>query len=76
MWQLVDEIVVYYFLVVKQFDIVIGICDEFDVMENCIGGSNEEFVNYLFDYLVDFVVIKYGVEGFYVYSKFGEVFCV
>ncbi len=73
-WQSADETAVYYSLVAKQSDIVIGTRDEFDVMENRTGGSNEESVNHLFDHSADLVVIKHGVEGSYAYSKSGEVF--
>ncbi|MBJ7570433.1 5-dehydro-2-deoxygluconokinase [Bacillus halotolerans] len=73
-WQSADETAVYYSLVAEQSDIVIGTRDEFDVMENRTGGSNEESVNYLFDHSADLVVIKHGVEGSYAYSKSGEVF--
>ncbi|WP_406589467.1 5-dehydro-2-deoxygluconokinase [Bacillus atrophaeus] len=73
-WKSTEETSVYYTLIAEQSDIVIGTRDEFDMMENRIGGSNDESVKYLFEYSADLVVIKHGVEGSYAYSKSGEVF--
>ncbi|MCY8974794.1 5-dehydro-2-deoxygluconokinase [Bacillus atrophaeus] len=73
-WKSTEETSVYYTLIAEQSDIVIGTRDEFDMMENRIGGSNDESVKYLFQHSADLVVIKHGVEGSYAYSKSGEVF--
>ncbi|MCY8512775.1 5-dehydro-2-deoxygluconokinase [Bacillus atrophaeus] len=73
-WKSTEETSVYYTLIAEQSDIVIGTRDEFDMMENRIGGSNGESVKYLFEHSADLVVIKHGVEGSYAYSKSGEVF--
>jgi len=73
-WTSAEETSVYYTLVAEQSDIVIGTRDEFDVMENKSGGSNEESVQHLFAHSADLVVIKHGVEGSYAYSKSGDVF--
>ncbi|MEC2310307.1 5-dehydro-2-deoxygluconokinase [Bacillus atrophaeus] len=73
-WKSTEETSVYYTLIAEQSDIVIGTRDEFDMMENRIGGSNDESVKYLFEHSADLVVIKHGVEGSYAYSKSGEVF--
>ncbi|MCY9147824.1 5-dehydro-2-deoxygluconokinase [Bacillus haynesii] len=73
-WASAEETAVYYTLVAEQSDIVIGTRDEFDVMENKNGGSNEESVQHLFAHSADLVVIKHGVEGSYAYSKSGDVF--
>ncbi|WP_182069692.1 5-dehydro-2-deoxygluconokinase [Bacillus haynesii] len=73
-WASAEETAVYYTIVAEQSDIVIGTRDEFDVMENKNGGSNEESVQHLFAHSADLVVIKHGVEGSYAYSKSGDVF--
>ncbi|MBZ5215229.1 5-dehydro-2-deoxygluconokinase [Bacillus paralicheniformis] len=73
-WTSAEETSVYYTLVAEQSDIVIGTRDEFDVMENKSGGSNEESVQRLFAHSADLVVIKHGVEGSYAYSKSGDIF--
>ncbi len=73
-WTSAEETSVYYTLVAEQSDIVIGTRDEFDVMENKSGGSNEESVQHLFAHSADLVVIKHGVEGSYAYSKSGGIF--
>ncbi|MBT2624805.1 5-dehydro-2-deoxygluconokinase [Bacillus sp. ISL-32] len=73
-WKSTEETSVYYTLIAEQSDIVIGTRDEFDMMENRIGGSNGDTVKYLFEHSADLVVIKHGVEGSYAYSKSGEVF--
>ncbi|MCG8396151.1 5-dehydro-2-deoxygluconokinase [Bacillus atrophaeus] len=73
-WKSTEETSVYYTLIAEQSDIVIGTRDEFDMMENRIGGRNDESVKYLFEHSADLVVIKHGVEGSYAYSKSGEVF--
>ncbi|MED5046778.1 5-dehydro-2-deoxygluconokinase [Bacillus siamensis] len=73
-WQSAEETAVYYTLAAEQSDIVIGTRDEFDVMENCSGGENDETVRRLFAHSADLVVIKHGVDGSYAYSRSGEVF--
>ncbi|MCI3195214.1 5-dehydro-2-deoxygluconokinase [Bacillus sp. HU-1818] len=73
-WKSTEETSVYYTLIAEQSDIVIGTRDEFDMMENRIGGSNGDTIKYLFEHSADLVVIKHGVEGSYAYSKSGEVF--
>jgi len=73
-WVSKEETSVYYTLVAQQADIVIGTRDEFDVMENVEGGSNESTIGSLFKHSPELVVIKHGVEGSYAYTKSGEVF--
>lgn len=73
-WKSKEETAVYYALVAEQSDVVIGTRDEYDVMENIVGGKNEDTIQYLFSHEADLVVIKHGVEGSYAYAKSGEVF--
>jgi len=73
-WQSETETSVYYRLVAEQSDIVIGTRDEFDVLENKKGGTNEATTAYLFQHEPDLIVIKHGVEGSYAYTKEGQQF--
>ncbi|WP_265457049.1 5-dehydro-2-deoxygluconokinase [Enterococcus sp. HY326] len=72
-WKSAEETSVYYSIVAKQADIVIGTRDEFDVMENLIDGDNQKTVNELFKFEPELIVIKHGVEGSYAYQKDGSV---
>lgn len=73
-WKNEAETAVYYTLVAEQSDIIIGTRDEFDMMENQAGGSNEATKANLFKHQAEIVVIKHGVEGSYAYTKTGETF--
>lgn len=42
---------------------IIGTRDEFDMMENQIGGNNEMTIDNLFKHKAEIIVIKHGVEG-------------
>ncbi|MFM9278887.1 5-dehydro-2-deoxygluconokinase [Paenibacillus jiagnxiensis] len=73
-WKSTEETAVYYSLVAEQSDIVIGTRDEYDMLENREGGSNEETIRYLFSHRPEIVVIKHGVEGSYAYTRSGSIF--
>ncbi|MBC2373103.1 5-dehydro-2-deoxygluconokinase [Listeria booriae] len=73
-WKSTEETAVYYRLVAEQANIVIGTRDEFDMLENHVGGENDATVAALFAHTPDLIVIKHGVEGSYAYAKSGEVF--
>ncbi|MBC1945834.1 5-dehydro-2-deoxygluconokinase [Listeria booriae] len=73
-WKSTEETAVYYRLVAEQANIVIGTRDEFDMLENQVGGENHATVAALFVHTPDLIVIKHGVEGSYAYAKSGEVF--
>ncbi|MBC1650667.1 5-dehydro-2-deoxygluconokinase [Listeria booriae] len=73
-WKSTEETAVYYRLVAEQANIVIGTRDEFDMLENQVGGENDATVAALFAHTPDLIVIKHGVEGSYAYAKSGEVF--
>ncbi|MBC2036325.1 5-dehydro-2-deoxygluconokinase [Listeria booriae] len=73
-WKSTEETAVYYRLVAEQANIVIGTRDEFDMLENQVGGENDATVVALFAHTPDLIVIKHGVEGSYAYAKSGEVF--
>lgn len=72
-WKNSEETAVYYDLVAKQSDIIIGTRDEFDVLENQVGGQNQVTVERLFAYDPELIIIKHGVEGSYAYQKDGQV---
>lgn len=73
-WKSKEETAVYYSLVAKESDIVIGTRDEFDALENIKNGKNEDTVQHLFNYSPELIVIKHGEEGSYAYEKSGEVY--
>ncbi|MGF7031591.1 5-dehydro-2-deoxygluconokinase [Paenibacillus mucilaginosus] len=72
-WKSAEETAIYYSLVAEQSDIVIGTRDEYDVLENKAGGSNEETTGYLFRHKPELIVIKHGVDGSYAYTRAGDV---
>ncbi|GBG96953.1 5-dehydro-2-deoxygluconokinase [Lactococcus termiticola] len=72
-WKSAEETAIYYQLVAQQSDIIIGTRDEFDVLENHLGGDNEASVKALFKHQAELIVIKHGVEGSYAYEKNGKV---
>ncbi|GMA60972.1 5-dehydro-2-deoxygluconokinase [Alicyclobacillus fastidiosus] len=73
-WASADETGIYYSAVAEQSDVVIGTRDEYDVLENVIGGRNEDTTNYLFRHTPSIIVIKHGVDGSYAFTKAGATF--
>lgn len=73
-WKSKEETAIYYTLVAQQADIIIGTRDEYDVMENHIGGDNDETVKRLFEYQAQLIIIKHGVKGSYAYTRDGQVY--
>jgi len=73
-WKTPEETAVYYSLVAEQAHIVIGTRDEYDIMENAVGGANEATTANLFKHAPEIVVIKHGVEGSYAYTREGGTF--
>lgn len=73
-WKSAEETAVYYSLVAEQADIVIGTRDEYDIMENAVGGSNEATTEALLKHTPRIVVIKHGVEGSYAYTREGGTY--
>ncbi|MCM3717702.1 5-dehydro-2-deoxygluconokinase [Fictibacillus phosphorivorans] len=72
-WKSEQESAVYMTTVARMADIVIGTRDEFDVMENGEGNSDEETVKELFEHSPQLIVIKHGVKGSRAFTKDGEV---
>jgi len=75
-WKSEEEIAVYYSLVGRVSDVVIGSREEFDLMEKLIaeGSTDEETANRWLGYGNKIVVIKHGKEGSTAYTDDGNVF--
>lgn len=69
------KIAIYYSIVGKQSDIVMGSREEFDLMEKLIAGeksSDKETAKRWLDYGNKIVVIKHGKEGSTAYTSDGK----
>lgn len=75
-WKSEEEIAVYYSLVGRVSDVVIGSREEFDLMEKLIakGSTDEETAKRWLGYGNKIVVIKHGKEGSTAYTEDGNVF--
>ena len=76
-WNNKDEIALYYAIVGRQSDIIMGSREEFDLMENLIvdgSSSDEETAKRWFDYGNKIVVIKHGKDGSTAYANDGKSF--
>jgi 5-dehydro-2-deoxygluconokinase len=64
-WKNADEISIYYSLVAKEADIIMGSREEFDLTERLIrqGMTDEESAAYWHGYRAKIVVIKHGRKG-------------
>lgn len=73
-WNNKDEIAIYYSIVGKNSDLVIGSREEFDLMEGLISknSSDEETAKRWIDYGNKIVVIKHGKEGSTAYTSDGK----
>ncbi|WP_281165491.1 5-dehydro-2-deoxygluconokinase [Liquorilactobacillus sicerae] len=69
-----EETSIYYQIVAKQADVIIGTRDEYDVLENHRGNTNEETVAELFKYAPQLLVIKVGSKGSFAYERTGKVY--
>ncbi|HEI8548309.1 TPA: 5-dehydro-2-deoxygluconokinase [Enterococcus faecium] len=72
-WGSTAETAVYYTLLAQKAHIVIGTRDEFDVLENSVGGNNQQTVERLFQYTSELILIKHGVDGSFAYEKDGTI---
>jgi len=77
-WKNDDEIAIYYSMVAKEADIIMGSREEFDFTEKLIrpGMSDEESAEYWHSYNAAIVLIKHGMEGSTAYTKDGESFSI
>ncbi|MDV4152039.1 5-dehydro-2-deoxygluconokinase [Clostridium sp. AL.422] len=77
-WNNKDEIALYYSIVGRRSDIIIGSREEFDLMEDIIAknSSDEETAKRWIGYGNKIIVIKHGKEGSKAYTENGEVYKV
>ena len=73
-WQNAEETSLYYQLVAQKADVIIGTRDEFDVLENHQGRTDQETIATLFQYDANLIVIKSGIQGSNAYTKAGETY--
>lgn len=74
-WKNEDEIALYYSIVGKQSDIIMGSREEFDLMENLIvkeKSTDEASAKRWLDFGNKIVVIKHGKEGSTAYTNDGK----
>ena len=77
-WQSSDEIAVYYGLIAKVADIIMGSREEFDLTEKLLGlaGTDKSSADYWFNQRAKIVVIKHGKEGSTAYLNNGEDYSI
>lgn len=73
-WKNEEETSIYYELVAKQADIVIGTRDEFDMILAYKDKSDEDISKSLFNFHSELVIIKHGVQGSKAYTSEGQYF--
>ncbi len=77
-WSNMDEISIYYSMVAKEADVIMGSREEFDLTEKLIrpGMSDEESAALWQSYRAKLVVIKHGMKGSTAYTADGESFSI
>lgn len=77
-WKNKDEISIYYSMVAKESDIIMGSREEFDLTEKLIhpGWSDEKSAAFWHSYGAKIVVIKHGMRGSTAYTSDGERFSI
>ena len=77
-WRCEDEIAIYYSIIAKEADIIMGSREEFDLTEKliCPGMNDEESAVYWQNCNAKILVIKHGMEGFTAYTCDGEKFSI
>ncbi len=77
-WKNSDEISIYYSIIAKEADIIMGSREEFDLTEKLIrpGMSDEESAAYWQGHNAKLVVIKHGMQGSTAYTCDGQKFSV
>lgn len=73
-WKNNDEIAIYYSIIAKEADVIIGSREEFNLTESLIveQRSDRESAKYWQQYQAKILVIKHGMEGSVAYVKEGE----
>ena len=77
-WKNMDEVSIYYSMVAREADIIMGSREEFNLTEHLIkpGMTDPESAAYWFGCGAKIVVIKHGMEGSTAYTKDGEKFSI
>lgn len=77
-WKNQDEIGIYYSIVAKQSDVILGSREEFDLTEQMIeqGRTDEETANYFHSQGSKIVVIKHGKDGSTAYTDDGNNYSI
>lgn len=78
-WKSMDEVALYYSMVGKQSDIILGSREEFDLMGRLLGleGLDDQAVaKYWHDCGNQIVVIKHGNKGSTAYTKDGQSYSI
>lgn len=77
-WKNDDEISIYYSMVAKEADIIMGSREEFDLTERliCPGMSDLESADYWHAHNAKIVLIKHGMKGSTAYTKDKQSFSV
>ena len=77
-WKNLDEIAIYYSMVAKQSDVILGSREEFDLTERMIeqGRSDEQTASYFHSVGSKIVVIKHGKDGSTAYTDDGNHYSI
>ena len=77
-WKNRDEISIYYSMVAKEAEIIMGSREEFDLTEKLIkeGMTDEESAALWQSYNARIVVIKHGMQGSTAYTAYGQKFSI
>ena len=77
-WKNPDEIAIYYSLLAKEADLIMGSREEFDLTEAIIapGMSDEESAAFWQSYHAKMVIIKHGMKGSTAYTNDGQRFSI
>lgn len=77
-WKSMDEIAIYYSMVAKEADIIMGSREEFDLTEALIqpGRTDEESAEAWQAYNAKIVVIKHGMKGSTAYTCDGQSYSI
>lgn len=77
-WKNDDEISIYYSMVAKESDIIMGSREEFDLTEKLIqpGMNDEQSAALWHSYNAKIVVIKHGMKGSTAYTDDGQQFSI
>lgn len=77
-WKNSDEISIYYSIVAKEADIIMGSREEFDLTEKLIkpGMTDEESAAYWQSHNAKIVVIKHGMQGSHAFTRDGQKFSI